>query len=131
MFDPHLDRMGNSVRPNRKKKMEPPPGPGHYHENIVRGLLPSTHITWPIVAWLCTQRHCPLKCAGTDMDVLYAAVQHDRQDEPVLVSSSFFMSNVARIRGPDPELLPPGPAYYNPDNVSKKSFHLNARQRWL
>lgn len=90
MFDPHLDRMGNSVRPNRKKKMEPPPGPGHYHENI-----------------------------------------HDRQDEPVLVSSSFFMSNVARIRGPDPELLPPGPAYYNPDNVSKKSFHLNARQRWL
>ncbi len=58
-------------------------------------------------------------------------VQHDAKEEPVLVSSSFFMSNVARIRGPDPELLPPGPAYYNPDSVSKKSFHLNARQRWL
>ena len=31
----------------------------------------------------------------------------------------------------DPESMPPGPAYYNADAVAKKSFHLNAVQRWL
>jgi hypothetical protein len=37
---------------------------------------------------------------------------------------------------PDPngnkaELLPPGPAFYKPASVSKKSFHLNAHKRFV
>jgi hypothetical protein len=91
VFDSKLDRFGKPIYPTRKKKQEPPPGPGHYDPSV---------------------KNFP-------------------PDEKVLVSSSYFMSNVSRMQAIDPEGMPPGPAYYNADAVPKKSFHLNAVQRWL
>ena len=41
------------------------------------------------------------------------------------------MSNRPDPNGKKPEALPPGPAFYTPAVVGKKSFHLNAQKRFV
>lgn len=47
-----------------------------------------------------------------------------------VASSSFFMSGVRRD-GVQLSQKPPGPAYYKPDLVNRKSFMLNATRKWI
>jgi hypothetical protein len=49
----------------------------------------------------------------------------DTTVQPSLISSSFFMSNTARIGLVQKKSAVPGPAYYHPVVNSKKNFHLN------
>mmetsp|Transcript_4497 Transcript_4497/g.11876 ORF Transcript_4497/g.11876 Transcript_4497/m.11876 type:complete len:376 (-) Transcript_4497:281-1408(-) len=52
------------------------------------------------------------------------------QRETAVISSAVFMSGTNRsgAGGRDPV---PGPAYYSPAPNARKTFHLNARQRWV
>lgn len=55
------------------------------------------------------------------------------RDEPrptAVISGSVFMSGTSRS-GPSSSGPVPGPAYYSPAPNARKSYHLNARGRWM
>ena len=56
----------------------------------------------------------------------------DSEPKTAVISGSAFMSGTAR-GGRVARDMVPGPAYYSPAATSggKKSYHLNARQRWM
>jgi len=58
----------------------------------------------------------------------YLAANTDR--ETAVLSSAVFMSGTARQGHAGREVVP-GPAYYQPAPNGRKSYHLNARQRWM
>jgi hypothetical protein len=58
----------------------------------------------------------------------YASTTEER--ETALISGSAFMSGTLR-GGRSSRDVVPGPAYYSPAVDAKKSYHLNARQRWV
>jgi len=49
----------------------------------------------------------------------------------VSASSHVFLSNVHRLGNRSKGVKPPGPAFYKPSQVPKKSFLLNAARRWV
>lgn len=49
----------------------------------------------------------------------------------VSASSHVFLSNVNRLGTKSKAVKPPGPAFYKPAPISKKSFLLNASRRWV
>lgn len=54
----------------------------------------------------------------------------EAENHRAVASSSFFMS-ATRRDGSGVAQKPPGPAYYKPDLVNKKSFLLNATRKWV
>ena len=58
------------------------------------------------------------------------AYLQDSPAEHAVISGSAFMSGTTRGGGAGRDVVP-GPAYYSPAPDGKKSFHLNARQRWV
>lgn len=54
----------------------------------------------------------------------------DGDPKTAVISGSVFMSGTARGANGGRDVIP-GPAYYTPAPEQKKSFHLNARQRWV
>ena len=50
--------------------------------------------------------------------------------ETAVISGSVFMSGTSRCGASMHEVVP-GPAYYTPAPTAKKSYHLNARMRWV
>jgi len=54
----------------------------------------------------------------------------ETEQKRAVASSSFFMSGVRRDNAQGAQ-KPPGPAYYKPDLVNKKSFLLNATRKWV
>ena len=57
------------------------------------------------------------------------AYLRDDERQTAVISSSVFMSGTSRGAGAKEAI--PGPAYYSPAPNAKKSYHLNARQRWV
>ena len=55
---------------------------------------------------------------------------HDSEPHTAVISGSVFMSGTKRD-GRHARDVVPGPAYYSPAPDAKKSFHLNARSRWI
>ena len=55
---------------------------------------------------------------------------HDEEKSTAVISGSVFMSGTARS-GKGSRDVVPGPAYYSPAPHGRKSYHLNARQRWM
>ena len=58
------------------------------------------------------------------------AYLQDKESEKAVISGSVFMSGTAR-QGKGGREVVPGPAYYSPAQQGRKSYHLNARQRWM
>jgi len=58
------------------------------------------------------------------------AYLQDDEAKTAVLSSAVFMSGTARAKGGLHDVVP-GPAYYSPAPGGKKSYHLNARQRWM
>ena len=54
----------------------------------------------------------------------------DGERETAVISGSVFMSGTARTGKASRDVVP-GPAYYAPAPQGRKSYHLNARQRWM
>lgn len=53
----------------------------------------------------------------------------DGSRESAVISGAVFMSGTSRAGGSRDVV--PGPAYYSPAPNARKSYHLNARQRWI
>ena len=59
------------------------------------------------------------------------AYYSEPERETAVISGSSFMSGTIRGRSGHRDVVP-GPAYYSPaPSNNKKSYHLNARQRWM
>lgn len=75
----------------------------------------------------------PVKGAAPSQQLLTpgpGAYLQDQVAETAVISSSVFMSGTTRGAKGGRSVVP-GPAYYSPAPDGKKSFHLNARQRWV
>uniref|UniRef100_A0A7S2IH04 Uncharacterized protein n=1 Tax=Haptolina brevifila TaxID=156173 RepID=A0A7S2IH04_9EUKA len=57
------------------------------------------------------------------------AYLHEEERPRAVISDAVFMSGTSRSTGP--REVVPGPAYYSPAPNPRKSYHLNARQRWM
>ena len=57
------------------------------------------------------------------------AYYREEARETAILSGSVFMSGTSRWKSQQGAV--PGPAYYSPAADARKSFHLNARQRWV
>ena len=54
----------------------------------------------------------------------------EEESKTAVISGSVFMSGTLRGANANRDVVP-GPAYYSPEQDAKKSFHLNARSRWV
>lgn len=112
------------------------PGPGEYE--LPTAALPHTSGIRRRMPQFCDSNHdrFGMPLAGPAPTAQFqvpgpGAYIQDRPPETAVISSAVFMSGTTRTMGGLGAPVP-GPAFYSPAvKGARKSFHLNARQRWM